>query len=133
MRPSSPHLLVVNKSAIKSSIVAPSTRRVLRLPSPLTVTVTISIPSDSLPPFKFPPSSLQATMPFIASYTTTIPKLLFRVNRTGPLVRLRAHPADHDTNPTRPPGLFDLFTHDGMVRAKALERGSYMGTYVVRY
>ncbi|DAA75528.1 TPA_exp: hypothetical protein A8136_1602 [Trichophyton benhamiae CBS 112371] len=55
---------------------------------------------------------------FIKSYSV-IPKELFRINN-GRVVRLRAYPG-----PRRPPGLFDLLTHNGMVQPKALNPATY--------
>ncbi|EGD87476.1 hypothetical protein H113_06073 [Trichophyton rubrum MR1459] len=55
---------------------------------------------------------------FIKSYSI-IPKDLFRINN-GRVVRLRAYPG-----PRRPPGLFDLLTHNGMVQPKALNPATY--------
>ncbi|KAM5467027.1 hypothetical protein MauCBS54593_005647 [Microsporum audouinii] len=55
---------------------------------------------------------------FIKAYSV-MPKELFRINN-GLVVRLRAHPG-----PRRPYGLFDLLTHGGMVKPKALDPATY--------
>ncbi|KAI1954226.1 hypothetical protein LOZ57_000576 [Ophidiomyces ophidiicola] len=55
---------------------------------------------------------------FIQAFAT-VPRELFRLNN-GPAVRLRARPG-----PTRPQGVFDLLTHNGMVLPKALSPETY--------
>ena len=68
---------------------------------------------------------MRAPLPnqLIATYKV-FPKELFRVNK-GPDISLRAFP-------TRPKRKFDLLTINGMVKPKALNAQTYIGSSLLR-